>query len=84
MRQPTMANNAILGRLPWGAKIVGTVYLLEASVLLLLRLIVLMFVPSTIGWLLVQHLTWSIWIVLAFQRETRSFALYPVARGAGA
>lgn len=120
--------------LPWAAKIVGMLYLLEAPAILVLRTIVLMFVPSKIewtepfhgipmrtwaivlaaaalthlasgvigwvigvwlarrrlgalchwrwyvGWLLVQHLAWSIWIVLAFQGETR-YLLFTLLQG---
>jgi hypothetical protein len=120
--------------LPVVAKTVGTIYLLEAPAILVLRTIVLMFVPSKIewtesfhgiqmrtwavvlavaaithlasgiggwvvgiwlarrrpsalrrwrlfvGWLLVQHLAWSIWIVLAFQGETR-YLLFTLLQG---
>lgn len=134
MRQQSMVNNAIPTWLPWVAKIVGTVYLLEAPAIMVLRLIVLMFVPSKIewtesfhgiqmrtwavvlaaaalthlasgvggwvigvrlarqrsgalrhwrlfvSWLLVQHLAWSIWIVMAFQDETR-YLLFTLLQG---
>lgn len=33
-----------------------------------------------VGWLLVQHLAWSIWIVLAFQGETR-YLLFTLLQG---
>jgi len=120
--------------LPFLAKTVGTIYLLEAPAILLLRLLVLMFVPSKIawtetfhgilmrtwaivlavaalthlvsgiagwvigrwlvrrrpsalrswrtfvGWLLVQHLAWSLWLVLAFQGETR-YLLFALLQG---
>ncbi len=134
MRQQSMASNAMLTWLPLVAKIVGTIYLLEAPAILVLRMIVLMFVPSKIewtesfhgiqmrtwavvlaaaaithlasgvggwvvgvrlarqrpgvlrhwrlfvGWLLVQHLAWSIWIILAFQGETR-YLLFTLLQG---
>jgi len=129
-----MAKNTIPTWLPWVAKIVGTVYLLEAPAIFVLRMIVLMFVPSKIewtesfhgiqmrtwavvlaaaalthlasgiggwvagislarrrpdalrrwrlfvGWLLVQHVAWSIWIVLAFQGEMR-YLLFTLLQG---
>ncbi len=33
-----------------------------------------------VGWLLVQHLAWSIWIVLAFQGETR-YLIFTLLQG---
>lgn len=134
MTRQTDRANAIPNWLSIVAKTVGAIYLLEAPAILLLRTIVLMFVPSKIGWketfhgfpmrtwavvlavaaithlasgvggwvigvwlarrrpdalrrwrllvgwLLVQHLAWSIWIVLAFQGETR-YLLFTLLQG---
>lgn len=33
-----------------------------------------------VGWLLVQHLAWSLWLVLAFQGETR-YLLFALLQG---
>jgi len=134
MYSQSVRSAVIPGWLPWAVKIVGTIYLLEAPAILVLRALVLMFVPSKIewletfhgiqmrtwavvlaaaaithlasggagwvigvrlarrrpralrhwqllaGWLLVQHLAWSIWIVLAFQEETR-YLLFTLLQG---
>ncbi len=71
MCRQSVAWNVIPSWLPFMAKTVGTVYLLEAPAILLLRTIVLIFVPSKIGWTETFHgfpmRTWT--VVLAVARR---------------